>query len=159
MPCIRSGELTWIQPEDREYVAAEMTAFLLFFLNALPCPRLNRPTPGCLSGPLWSPLRWMVEAARLGIPVLRPTSEETTSKQEECRQVTMVGGEAVDGADGVLASMTLALGRAAEVEYLSATFLSVDGAPKLIGVHTLPSADSASSLEAIQAWFRCQGAA
>ncbi len=37
-------------PADRDYALQEMTAFYLSWLNSLPCPILNRPTPQGLSG-------------------------------------------------------------------------------------------------------------
>src|SRR5438552_16797680 len=43
-------ELEHVAAEDRSYVSAEMTAFLLAWLSSLECPVLNRPTPGGLCG-------------------------------------------------------------------------------------------------------------
>ena len=68
LPRVDETELPEIVPEDRAYVAAEMTAFLLAWLAALPCPVLNRPTPTCLGGPNWWTERWVHLAHRLGIP-------------------------------------------------------------------------------------------
>src|SRR5208283_3357688 len=69
LPCVFEEELIEIAPADRRYVAAEMTAFLLFWLSRLKCPVLNRPTPTCLSGPYWRAEKWVHVAARAGIPV------------------------------------------------------------------------------------------
>jgi len=69
LPCVFEQELVDITPDDRRYVAAEMTAFLLFWLSRLKCPVLNRPTPTCLSGPYWRREKWIHVAARVGIPV------------------------------------------------------------------------------------------
>src|SRR5437899_8192349 len=45
IPCVYEQELGHIVPEDRSYVASEMTAFLLAWLSSLTCPVLNSPTP------------------------------------------------------------------------------------------------------------------
>jgi hypothetical protein len=62
-------ELDFVDEQDRDYAAAEMQAFLLALLTRLTCPVLNRPTPGCLSGPSWSPERWTACAAATGCAV------------------------------------------------------------------------------------------
>jgi len=70
-------ELQHIVPEDRCYVASEMTAFLTAWLSSLSCPIVNRPTAGSLSGPAWRPEQWTATACRAGIPVMprhRPAS-------------------------------------------------------------------------------------
>lgn len=66
-PAVAAEELRWIADEDRQYVAAEINAFLVAWLSALPCPVLNRPTATSLSGPGWSQTYWRVAAARAGI--------------------------------------------------------------------------------------------
>jgi hypothetical protein len=68
LPAVMPAELPAIVPEDRDYVAAEMTAFLLAWLSSLSCPVVNRPTTTCLAGPNWRPERWVYLAAQLGIP-------------------------------------------------------------------------------------------
>lgn len=65
-------ELVWIQPALRKFVAAEMTAFLLAWLEGLSCPVIDRPSPGCLCGLNWGWLHWANLAERLCIPVRDP---------------------------------------------------------------------------------------
>ena len=62
-------ELVQIVAEDRRYVVAEMSAFLMSWLSALDCPVLNRPVPGCLSGPSWRPEQWAAAATRADMRV------------------------------------------------------------------------------------------
>jgi hypothetical protein len=69
LPHVPLDELAHIAPDDREYVAEEMRAFLLSWLSDLPCPVLNRPTPTSLAGPGWSPAQWIVAATRVGLRV------------------------------------------------------------------------------------------
>jgi len=66
---IGAGELTRVRPEDRDYAAAELTAFLLAWLDACACPVLNPPSAGSLNGPGWQPEQWAMAAARAGLPV------------------------------------------------------------------------------------------
>jgi hypothetical protein len=69
LPSIGVHELGHIAGPERPYVAAEMNAFLLWWLARLACPVVNRPAPPRLSGPAWRPERWCVVAAGLGVPV------------------------------------------------------------------------------------------
>ncbi len=65
-------DLPHIASEHREYVAAEMHAFLLSWLTELDCPVVNRPSASTLNGPAWRPEQWVAAAAAQGIGV-RPT--------------------------------------------------------------------------------------
>ena len=69
VPAVFEDELTDIMFSDRSYVAAEMTAFLLFWLSRLRCPVLNEPTATCLAGRYWRREQWIDQAARAGIAV------------------------------------------------------------------------------------------
>jgi len=68
-PWIIEGELTHITASDREYVAAEMNAFLLAWLTSLKCPVLNRPSGTSLCGPNWRAFQWAQAAAAAGFKV------------------------------------------------------------------------------------------
>ena len=68
LPAVLENDLPHIAADDRSYVAAEMTAFLWAWLAALPCPKVNPPTAGCLCGPNWRTERWIQLATRLGLP-------------------------------------------------------------------------------------------
>ena len=54
---------------DQEYVQQELIAFFLSWLNALPCPVINRPTPQGLCGRWRSEAEWVCLAQRAGLPV------------------------------------------------------------------------------------------
>ena len=69
LPGVSTAELPHIAPGERDYIASEMTAFLLAWLYSLPCPVLNRPTPLNLTGPSLHPEQWQREAARAGLLV------------------------------------------------------------------------------------------
>jgi len=67
LPNVLPHELHHIIPRDREYVAQEMTAFLLAWLTELHCPVLNRPLATSLVGPLWPIERWRHVAICAGL--------------------------------------------------------------------------------------------
>ncbi|MGW8779489.1 hypothetical protein ACWGNM_15680 [Streptomyces sp. NPDC055796] len=52
---------------ERVYANAELHAFSLSWLSALPCPVRNRPTPQCLAGPAPDPLRAWAAARACGL--------------------------------------------------------------------------------------------
>ena len=83
LPCVLPTELVSIVPEDREYVAAEMTAFLAAWLTQLRCPVLNRPAATSLWGPFFHPEVWVHLASTVGIPV-------STMTTRVCDRATMV---------------------------------------------------------------------
>jgi hypothetical protein len=63
------GDLPHIEADDREYVAAEMTAFLAALISEMACPLLNRPAANSLWGPPWTIETWWRAAAKEGFPV------------------------------------------------------------------------------------------
>jgi hypothetical protein len=66
---ITAADLRRVHPEDREYAGAELTAFLLAWLDACPAPVLNPANPRCLNGPAWYPEEWADAAASVGLRV------------------------------------------------------------------------------------------
>lgn len=88
LPAVVPVELPHVVAEEREYVASEMTAFLVAWLSSLPCQLLNRPTPLCLTGPRLVHEQWLRRAAKLGLsvhpslrrarPFVRPRPEESS---------------------------------------------------------------------------------
>ena len=62
-------DLPTLHPEDREYAAAEMTAFLRAWLAQFEGRVINEPTWMSLAGPAWHPMHWGRLVSKLGIPV------------------------------------------------------------------------------------------
>ena len=130
LPNVTEGELAVISREDRPFVAAEMSAFLRFWLSGLPCPVLNRPTPASLTGPGWHREQWVHAAARLGIPVETVSWHldyaaglpEKESPPEPDTTITVIGPSCLGSADGTLVSHARRLSAAAGVEMLSVDF-------------------------------------
>jgi hypothetical protein len=134
-----------VDPADRGYCAAEMTAFLAWWLAELPCPVVNRPTPTCLSGIEWAEPTWTIVAAGLGMacrPVRWRSAGECRRPPEDLRRripVTAVGNRWVmgsrhaDGACAGLGPLAVKLARAAGVEALTVWFDGDDAEPCFVG--------------------------
>jgi len=141
-------ELPDIAAGDREYVAAEMTAFLWFWLSSLSCPVLSRPTPACLTGPHWRRESWVRAAAQAGIPVETVHRGAgfrlrwTLARQEELRSssptVTVVGDQTIGEADRLLHRQARVLARFAGVELLAVRFSSPDRDACFVSANVFP---------------------
>jgi hypothetical protein len=129
LPAVSDDDLPHIVPSDRAYVAAEMNAFLLAWLTSLTCPLLNRPTPQCLSGPIWRQEKWVLIANRLGIPS-RPVARQVrlnerigaASPEPAGATIAVIGRKHVGDGDGVLVERAHALAEAAAVDLLAVQF-------------------------------------
>jgi hypothetical protein len=145
LPCVFEEELFSIAPEDRAYVAAEMTAFLLFWLSSLGCRVLNRPTPACLSGPNWRRENWVRAAAQAEIPIEpvhrraalpgRGTEEETGPVPST---VIVVGERSFGETDEVLQSQARRLAEVAEVELLAVRFSGPECGARFVSADVYP---------------------
>src|SRR5262249_15792964 len=154
---------TSIAEADRSYVAAEITAFLTAWLSSLTCPVVNRPRDGCLSGPNWSVERWIMTAARLGIPVrefrrtvtLRPPSTHQSSTNGLSR-VVVVGGEIISSktTNGDRRYAAWRLARTAGVDLLSARF----DKQGMVDATCWPDLSDATTFEAVTRYFNGAGA-
>jgi hypothetical protein len=146
LPGVLEQDLSHIVPDDRAYVAAEMNAFLRFWLRELPCPMLNRPTPNGLAGPQWRHAQWVYAAARLGVPVLRsyrhivfPRARSVEAEGPvEGTTVTIVGGQYVGAVDPVLAKQARRLADAAGVDLLAVRFTGPDPGSCLVSANPWP---------------------
>ena len=134
-----------IVPRDRAYVAAEMTAFLLFWLSRLTCPILNRPTPACLSGPDWRPEKWVRTAFQAGIPAVpvhRLAAFGNLRAPEEAAagvvDVTVVGPRTFGEVDPCLHRCARQLAAMAGVELAQFRFSSPQGGGRFMGASTFP---------------------
>ncbi len=149
LPSVAAQELAQIAPEDRRYVASEMTAFLLFWLSQLRCPVLNRPSASSLCGPYWRREKWVHLAAQAGIrvrPVRRTVNGEGTGAEmasaDSQTTVTVVGERTLGDAGPALHRAARRIARLAGVELLAvgfsgpgpdAEFLAADTVPDLSG--------------------------
>jgi hypothetical protein len=156
LPTVTDDELIEIAPQDRGYVAAEMAAFLLFWLSRLSCPVLNRPTPMCLAGPFWRAEKWVHAAARAGIPVQpihrnsdaksraksrRPAMSRPSAKSPlpaTSHAVTVIGEQIFGEADLKLLQQARRLAQLAEVAMLTVHFSGAERGAAFLGADTFP---------------------
>ena len=106
LPFIAPAELVHVTPDDRDYVAQEMGAFLLAWLHSLPCPVLDTPTALSLSGSGRSGWEWaaLADSVELGG---NPEWDGATAS------VTVVGGRPVGDVDPDLAAAAARVAAAA----------------------------------------------
>jgi hypothetical protein len=132
LPAVVGDELPGIVSEDRDYVAAEMTAFLVAWLTSLECRVVNRPTPTCLMGPNWRPEQWSLAAAKAGMrvrPVRRLAAanlDQPTTESDAGAEVTLIGQHCFGAPTDALRAQIRRLGDAAGVDLLRVHL--VDGA-------------------------------
>lgn len=133
LPYVPENELGSIIPSDRRYVAAEMTAFLSAWLSDLPCPVLNWPTAGSLMGPYWRMEKWVLTAAKLGIPVVTAhrsvpaaINDGPSDLPGGSTAVNVIGQSCVGNADESLREWAIALAAEAGVGLLRARFTTPD---------------------------------
>jgi hypothetical protein len=156
---VQPNDLPHIAAEDRAYVAAEATAFLMSFLAALPCRVLNRPTAGSLCGPAWQPEQWIRTAARAGIPVracrrtVRPGAWPDRLEEPATARLLAIDGRvfadpALDSAGDAPATWARRLARAASAQLLGLGFVRRNGGFALAMVDTMPRLELPEHLDA-----------
>jgi hypothetical protein len=164
-PCIFEHELGYITPEDRSYVAAEMTAVLTFWLARLRCPVLNRPTAARLSGPAWSPEKWVRVAYEAGVPVESicrtavPDDSKVEQKMSSTVTLTVVGNRVLGSDDSRLQQRARRLARAAAVALLAVTFATERSEPHFVSADVFPNLSDETVADAVLEYLRGQQAA
>lgn len=123
-------EFYYIEPADRAYVCAEVTAFFIYFLSKLGCKKLNPPNSKTLSGLGMHRIEWMKAADGWGIPIW-PTRLKNglpvPAEAHDARRVraTIVGGRIVEpNTPDRLCDYLRALSREFSMPYLCAEFAS-----------------------------------
>jgi hypothetical protein len=134
LPGVAESELEHIDAGDRRYVATEMNSFLSAWLSGLPCPVLNRPTAESLMGPYWQTERWVLAAAKLGIPVVTARRSVPAALDDGSSHlhgastvVNVIGHSCVGDGDESARRWAIALAAEAGVGLLRATFATTDG--------------------------------
>jgi hypothetical protein len=122
---VQAAELAdLIMEHDREYVAAEVTSFLLAWLTQLPCPIVNKPSTDGLAGQYWRVERWTIEAARAGLPIsvsIRriPLVDEPSRSVSD---VVIVNGKAVSKSNQLLEERAARLAKHVGAGLIRVTF-------------------------------------
>jgi hypothetical protein len=153
LPAVQPEELGHIATADRDYVASEMTAFLISFVSALPCRVLNRPSAGSLSGPAWRREQWIWAAARAGIPV-RPSQRSVRPNApaepdvDVAVEVTVIGDRVFGTVEAHLAGWARSLAKTADVGLLGLGFARQASGYALATVNPSPDLDTPDGLDA-----------
>lgn len=151
-------QLGHVVPDNRDYVAAEMTAFLRAWLAGLACPLFNPPHNLCLNGPAWNPEHWAMLAASLGIPTAPlhrrangSPSLDTAIPVTPAARVTVAGNHAVnhDGCAPVLVHHARALAEAAVTPLLAVDFDDTGPAGRLSAAACWPHLGHPDVLDAL----------
>jgi len=131
-PSVFEAELVHLLPEDRPYVAAEMTALLLAWLTALPCRVVNRPTPTSLVGPSWRREQWVQAAVAVGVPAVsarrvvrvrrEASAQPTVGRPDSAAAVVVVGERWFADVAPELGDRAVRLARHAGVDLLDVWF-------------------------------------
>ncbi len=163
--CVTAMDIPHIQAGDRDYVAAEMQAFLVAWLHTLPCPVVNRPSAICLAGNWWSPQKWVQIASRLGIPV-SPLEQRivghatrrrspSASRVEAVTAVTVVGRRVVGTVAPRLADQARMLARAVGLEFVTVHFSSPAEDAPFVGATPWPDLAEVAIGDAVLRHLRC----
>lgn len=140
-------DLPHIADDDRDYVAQEMSAFLLAWMSGLACPIIERPTPVSLAGCGRSRFEWAAIARRLGLRADPLWCGETIG-------VTVVGGHAADqGRDDPQAAAAVAVAAAAGRSLVTLRFAAGTASPTLVGADGRPQVGDDAAADALLAWF------
>lgn len=147
-PWILDKELTHISAPDREYVAAEMNAFMLAWLSILPCRVLNRPSGASLCGPNWHPLQWLHAAVSAGIsipttrwqvPLNRKRKHGGRDTSRSPIEVTVVGGRCLGAPNDTYAAAARRLAVRANTGLLAVRFERGECGPSFVSAGAIPS--------------------
>jgi hypothetical protein len=159
LPCVFERELVHINPGERGYVAAEMTAFLTFWLSRLRCPKLNAPSGGCLSGPGWRPEQWVAAAAEAGLPVKsirRGTRPAEQGEPPRKAVVTIVGEHYLGHQCPELQRWARTLASAAGLGLLAVEFEEGSGDYLFSAASPFPDLAESGAADAIWAHFQAK---
>jgi len=155
-PWIFPEELTHIAEPDRDYVSAEMSAFMVSWLTELTCPVINRPNPTCLSGPAWREPEWVLLASALNIAVMRQrweiprgSADWPSSAQPNATELTVVANHCIDDADGPTAAAAERLARAADITLVGLRFVTEDSGPRFLAANLWPTLENERVIDAV----------
>jgi hypothetical protein len=156
------SELVDIVADDRAYVAAEMSAFLVCWLSGLACPILNRPTANSLNGPGWGREQWTLAASRAGMrinPIRRRASLASTlagdTEVHDGRKevsVTVVGDRCFGDVHKTLREQARRLANIAKMDFLAVQFSSVEP-HAFVSAIILPDIDNNLVVGAVVSYF------
>ena len=131
LPVVEPAMLPHLHAGDRDYVATEMTAFLIAWLAKLRCTVLNRPTAASMLGPNVGNDRLPSLAARQGIRLVKrsPGSHESAPLPNPCASVTVVGERWFGSIPAALGAQAVRLAAAVGASLMTAQYVADDSRP------------------------------
>jgi len=158
LPWVREHDAYRIDPADRAYAAAEMSAFLLGWLSALPCAVVNRPSTSCLAGPLWRPARWAIAAASVGLAIEPVSCSAGMGVQPRPPApsrppviATVIGDRCLGVEDGPLGERLCRLARLAGADVLTVGLSAPDADARFVAASPWPELSDAAVLDGVLA--------
>lgn len=147
LPWVWAPELTHVIEEDREYVASEMSAFLLAWLCELQCTVIDRPSALSLTGCGRWPGDWAAVATRIG-------ADADTEWRGATIDVTVVGGRAVEDGTALLWRRAAeAVAAAAGRSLVTLQFAAGEADPVLVGALPRANVGSPAVADALLSWL------
>jgi hypothetical protein len=142
LPGTMSVDLPHIVEQDREYVAAEINAFLTAWLTQLSCLVINRPTTNGLMGAPHAPEGWIAIASRAGLrlPWTRRVYPQPVEPgwPHDAITVSVLGDRCFGNVDPALAAQACRLTATAGVELLAVMFSHAGADATFLGAHLWP---------------------
>jgi hypothetical protein len=144
---VYADEFPHTHHDDRDYLAAEAHAFLVFVLATTGATVVNPDVDGALGAEALRPERWMPVAARVGLAVapLRIASAERQLQRDAATIIEVVGGEPLPAPNASLTDAAVAVTSALGLVWAVAAF---DDRGRLSALSTTrpPSTDAAGRL-------------
>jgi hypothetical protein len=149
-------ELVAIEPSDRRYVAAELTAFVFYFLSQLPCRMINRPTVNNLAGCDWRLQEWAHYGQEQGIPFVSQSMCGHASSQPagQLRRTAILNDAIVLSNDDQYPRNVAELVRRAGLVFADVCYLVRDHECLLHSVSLVPDLSSPEMASAVHRYFR-----
>lgn len=162
LAAVTEADLPHIVADDRAYVAAELTAFLLALLTTADIPVVNRPTPQCLCGPAWRDEKWRRVAHRLGIPVRQvhrhvTLGSESANVEPAGATAVIVGADCIAAGDPALAAMARAIATEAGADLLTVEFDGPGPTARVLRASPLVALDDPRVESAVLGMFGMSG--
>ena len=160
LPGFEPGALPHLHPGDRDYVATEMTAFMIAWLSKLTCPVLNRPTASSVLGPNVAYDRLPALAARcaMRMPARAIGIDGRALLPFAAATISVVGDRWFGDVPPALGLQAQRLARAANARLLTVQFDDIgeqgDGeGASLVGAELLVDVDRPDIADAVLALF------
>lgn len=158
LPFVFAEELVDIQQPDRQYVSAELTALMQYFLTNVETRVVNRPGPHTLYGPDWRQEQWVKKCGEVGLPVAPShrnlqTILETPRVENGMRSVVVVGDKCVGEVEPDLEMKAVKLAARAGVTFLQINLNKTDEGERFHSAYLSPNLSDAKTRGALQEYF------